>query len=485
MKSFAKPPKAWPTRHDHGVVHRDIKPANLLLASGERKLPGTASGERKLPESGPQRSSTHIQGAYAPRSPSVVKLLDLGLARIEALGESSGNEETDALTSTGQVMGTADYMSPEQAQDTRAADHRSDVYSLGCTLFRLLTGRPPYEGDTVIKKILAHVQQPVPSLRALHPDVPEPLDALCRAMMAKLPEDRPQSMSEVADCLAACRSASASASTSPIDASATSLTTTTSPATSKDAAQFSPTVALVAPPDAPSQTFASQIDSDTTNTRIQQIRATQATPSFAGQQHARDMVQRRNALWIALGSILSLAVLVAGIATIATLMTSEPEVTENNDPPATVSDPNRPPPSILPEVVDSSQYALQFDGNAYVDTPITYDGSHPLTIEAWVTPTGPGTTQIGGRPSGHIVRNGQGSAISLEYLTTEDGEQKYAFAAESLGLKRVIAPSSRFNFARVHTSLLSLTGTSCAFCERSTREPASESSTQFFAQFYV
>ena len=109
--------------------------------------------------------------------------------------------EQDELTASGEVMGTVDYMSPEQAQDTRTADHRSDIYALGCTLYRLLTGKVPYAGDTTIKKILAHRDQPIPSLRAARPDVPDMLERVYQKMLAKNIADRTPSMAQIVTSL--------------------------------------------------------------------------------------------------------------------------------------------------------------------------------------------------------------------------------------------------------------------------------------------
>lgn len=146
--------------HRQGIIHRDIKPANLL-----RDEAGT------------------------------VKILDMGLARVE---QSPVDDDQTDLTATGMMMGTAEYMSPEQARNTKNADARSDIYSLGCTLYFLLTGQPIYRGETAIDTILAHDDRPIPPLpRDSSHDDRQALDRLFQRMVAKNPEDRFQSMTEL------------------------------------------------------------------------------------------------------------------------------------------------------------------------------------------------------------------------------------------------------------------------------------------------
>lgn len=180
--------------HAQGMVHRDIKPQNLMLSAGNQ-----------------------------------VRILDFGLAGFAAESALKGGVDQDAddptldaqalegvvpggdrqietaaahLTAMGSVMGTPDYMAPEQAADAHAADIRADIYSLGCTLHYLLTGRPPFEADNVLQKLTAHAHQLPQALTTTRKDVPAELSNIVSRMLAKNPAARFQTPAEVADALA-------------------------------------------------------------------------------------------------------------------------------------------------------------------------------------------------------------------------------------------------------------------------------------------
>ena len=155
--------------HEKGFVHRDIKPSNLVVA-----------GERHLPQA---------------TEPAVVKLLDLGLARAIDPDDMVAPD----LTRDHTVVGTPDYMAPEQAKNSKRVDPRADLYSLGCTFYFLLTGTVPFQGEGAIEKILAHQSQHPAPVQALRPDVPAPVAELVARLMAKRPDDRVQTASELAD----------------------------------------------------------------------------------------------------------------------------------------------------------------------------------------------------------------------------------------------------------------------------------------------
>jgi serine/threonine protein kinase len=150
--------------HQAGLVHRDIKPANLLLDAG-----------------------------------GVVKLLDLGLVR--SMGPENDGEAGLTRLHDESLLGTVDYLSPEQAIDSHDVDIRSDIYSLGCTLYFLLTGSPPFPQGTLAEKLLAHQIRPAPPIAGLRPDRPGGLGQVVARMLAKRPEDRYRDPGEVSDVL--------------------------------------------------------------------------------------------------------------------------------------------------------------------------------------------------------------------------------------------------------------------------------------------
>ena len=152
--------------HAQRIIHRDLKPENIFLVhDGE-----VASGERS-------------------------KILDFGIAKL------SDEHPGKMKTSTGALMGTPVYMSPEQCRGLAELDHRSDIYALGCVLFHLMTGRPPFEGEGMGDIIAAHIREPAPVPSARAPEIPPSVDALVLRCLAKAPADRYQTMIELATAI--------------------------------------------------------------------------------------------------------------------------------------------------------------------------------------------------------------------------------------------------------------------------------------------
>jgi serine/threonine protein kinase len=152
--------------HEKGMVHRDIKPSNLLIPTPQGDSP----------------------------SEVLVKILDFGLARLQ--GQSKG--DTIALRGETGVLGTPDYIAPEQSRDIHAADIRSDLYSLGCVFYFALTGRVPFPGDNAMEKLIQHMMEQPEPLEKGRADVPPELAAIVSRLMAKDPADRHQTPAELA-----------------------------------------------------------------------------------------------------------------------------------------------------------------------------------------------------------------------------------------------------------------------------------------------
>lgn len=159
--------------HDLGFIHRDIKPSNLLIAADTKNQ-------------------------YTVRS--AVKILDMGLARVQS-EDGAGDHISTELTRTGTVIGTPDFMSPEQAKNSSAVDHRSDLYSLGCTFYFLLTGEAPFTVGNPLEKLLQHQMDPPRPIQLVRLDVPPEVATIVHTLLAKRPDDRFQSGAALAHAL--------------------------------------------------------------------------------------------------------------------------------------------------------------------------------------------------------------------------------------------------------------------------------------------
>lgn len=151
--------------YEMGLVHRDIKPSNLIVTRDER----------------------------------VVKVVDLGLARLTEADPTDG--EAGRITQEGFVLGTPDFLAPEQARNPTGVDTRADIYALGGTLYYLLTAKVPFEGANATEKLLKHCTEPPPGILAVRPDAPPQLEQVIHWCLAKLPQQRPQTPIQLAMAL--------------------------------------------------------------------------------------------------------------------------------------------------------------------------------------------------------------------------------------------------------------------------------------------
>ena len=358
--------------HSENVIHRDIKPSNLLLDKN-----GT------------------------------VKVLDMGLARLNDTVGQDDPAGQHTLTGTGQAMGTVDFMPPEQAENVKEADERSDIYSLGCTLYYLLTGRTVYGGDTTIMRLLAHRNADIPSLRAERPDIPKHVDAVFEKMVAKRPQDRYASMPQVITELERCTSPNAEQLTEKTDLGNAPLNSAYAETQTQLKSGLTPadeSLSLGLPVVSPVETSHRRLPSK--NRKQQIIRASVAACLCF--------------VLLAVGLLVALKpdekeMIVGRTADEGEKPTQRIEtanVTGDENQHSAASSPKTAEP-ITPTRL-GNDWALQLDGVAdYVGLPVIYDGSTSLTVELWLTPTEIGAVQ-------QIVSNTRQSGLAI--VLRENGE---------------------------------------------------------------
>ncbi len=304
--------------HERGMVHRDIKPANLLLT----------------------------------RDGTLVKVLDMGLARLDQPGDDG---DSSTMTQEGAIMGTPDYIAPEQALDTHTVDIRADLYSLGCTFYFLLTGRAPFPGGTLLQKLNKHQNEQPIAVEKLRPEVPPVVARVVRKLMAKRPDDRYQTPAELAEALTALGNA-LTAGAAPGDAT---IDMNELPASGSD---------------------------DSLRSAFAYIEKRSDTVAYDPQAGIPKPRKRR---WLVVGVGTALSALVC----LAVLLLLVPGAGKQRP-----ADAGKGKFAVVPKKVAPAKtlpredsppvagpYALQFDGkSSHVVIPSwSYQGDHPLTVEAW------------------------------------------------------------------------------------------------------
>ncbi|WP_193789063.1 serine/threonine protein kinase, partial [Zavarzinella formosa] len=193
--------------YEVGLVHRDIKPSNILVA--QRPLGGASTGNSSMRLSRPalvtirdrERQQQGGSAGKLSQSWGTVKILDMGLARLTDPDEDQQGSGHTPLTRAGALLGTPDFIAPEQARDARKVDIRADIYSLGCTFYYLLTGKPPFPGGTDVQKLIRHqTEKPFP-VEDLRPGIPGEVLQILGRMLEKRPEDRYATPQQLADAV--------------------------------------------------------------------------------------------------------------------------------------------------------------------------------------------------------------------------------------------------------------------------------------------
>jgi eukaryotic-like serine/threonine-protein kinase len=187
-----------------GLVHRDIKPSNILVSTKGAGTAKRSSTQLKRPAlvtiRDRQLSLDSTANGRSEHAWGTIKILDMGLARLQETLEEESDPGTP-LTRAGALLGTPDFIAPEQARDARTVDIRADLYSLGCTFYYILTGRPPFPGGNDVQKLIKHQSERPLGIEELRPHVPSFVTEVVERLMAKQPEDRYQSPQALADVL--------------------------------------------------------------------------------------------------------------------------------------------------------------------------------------------------------------------------------------------------------------------------------------------